>query len=142
MRCQTCLSILQRVQPAFARSAKVRFFCRIIANCCQLNALRLYILSSKREKVFKLQVDIAGKKKNYGKAISSFPFFWLYFIIRIYEYDIKVKLFFLLAAIIMENVKIYPYLGADYVKYMLKRSKNGFLSIFFDRNIPSYEKNE
>ena len=27
-------------------------------------------------------------------------------------------------------------------KYMLKRSKNGFLSIFFDRNIPSYEKNE
>ena len=25
--------------------------------------------SSKREKVFKLQVDIAGKKKNYGKAI-------------------------------------------------------------------------
>ena len=40
----------------------------------------------------------AGKKKNYGKAISSFPFFWLYFIIRIYEYDIKVKLFFLFTA--------------------------------------------
>ena len=75
VRCQTCLSISQRGQPAFARSAKVRFFLRIIANCCQLNALRLYILSSKREKVFKLQVDIAGKKKNYGKAISSFPFF-------------------------------------------------------------------
>ena len=44
----------------------------------------------------------------------------------------KVKLFFLLVAIIIENVKFYPYLGADYVKYMLKRSKNGFLSIFFD----------
>ena len=62
----------------------------------------------------------AGKKKNYGKAISSFPFIWLYFIIRIYEYDIKVKSFFLLAAIIMENVKFYPHLVADYVKYMLK----------------------
>ena len=56
--------------------------------------------------------------------------------------NIKVKLLFLLAAIIMENVKFYPYLGADYVKYMLKRFKNGFLSIFFERNIPSYEKNE
>ena len=39
---------------------------------------------------------------------------------RIYEYDIKVKQFFLLAAIIMENVKFYPHLVADYVKYMLK----------------------
>lgn len=38
---------------------------------------------------------IFGWKENYGKAISSFPFLWLYFIIRIYEYDIKVKLFFL-----------------------------------------------
>ena len=70
---------------------KGTIFLSYYPNCCQLNALRLYILSSKREKVFKLQVDIAGKKKNYGKAISSFPFFWLYFIIRIYEYDIKVK---------------------------------------------------
>lgn len=41
---------------------------------------------------------IFGWKENYGKAISSFPFFWLYFIIRIYEYDIKVKLFFLFTA--------------------------------------------
>ena len=28
--------------------------------------------------------------------------------------------------------EISPYLGTDYVKYMLKRSKDGFLSIFFD----------
>ena len=33
-----------------------------------------------------------------AQAISSFPFFWLYFIIRIYEYEIKVKLFFLFTA--------------------------------------------
>ena len=32
----------------------------------------------------------------------------------------------------MENVKFHPYLGADYVKYMLKRSKNDFYIIFFD----------
>ena len=42
----------------------------------------------------------------------------------------------------MENVKFIYYIGVDYVKYMLKRSKNGFLSIFFDRNIPSKERNE
>ena len=79
----------------------------------------VYSFLEKRKSIV-VSFDFAGKKNNYGKAISSFPFFWLYFIIRIYEYDIKVKLFFLLAAIIMENVKIYPYLGADYVKYMLK----------------------
>ena len=45
---------------------------------------------------------------------------------------VKSKLLFLLVAIIMENVKFHPYLGADYVKCMLKRSKDGFLSIFFD----------
>ena len=44
--------------------------------------------------MYRSSFDFAGKKKNYGKAISSFPFFKLYFIIRIYEYDIKVKLFF------------------------------------------------
>ena len=33
-----------------------------------------------------------------AQAISSFPFFWLYFIIRIYEYENKVKLFFLFTA--------------------------------------------
>ena len=59
-----------------------------------------------------------------AKPFLLFPSF--NFIIRIYEYDIKVKSFFLLAAIIMENVKIYPYLGADYMKYMLKRYKNDF----------------
>ena len=32
----------------------------------------------------------------------------------------------------MENVKFHPHLVADYVKYMLKRSKDGFLSIVFD----------
>ena len=96
---------------------------------------RYWFWSIKRKSI-EVSFDFAGKKKNYGKAISSFPFFWLYFIIRIYEYDIKVKSFFLLAAIIMENVKFYPYLGVDYVKYMLKKSKNGFLSIFFDWNIP------
>ena len=41
VRSQTCLSILQRVQPAFARSAKVQFLLRIIANCCQLNETKL-----------------------------------------------------------------------------------------------------
>ena len=66
------------------------------------------------------------KEKFYGEAISSFPFFWLYFITRIYEYEIKVKLFFLLAVIIMENVKFYPYLGADYVKNMSKGYKIDF----------------
>ena len=45
---------------------------------------------------------------------------------------VKSKLLFLLVAITIENVKFHPNLGADYVKYMLKRSKNGFLSIFFD----------
>ena len=45
---------------------------------------------------------------------------------------VKSKSLFLLVAIIMENVKFHPYLEADYVKYMLKRSKDGFLSIFFD----------
>ena len=61
-----------------------------------------------------------------AKPFLLFHSFKLYFIIRIYEYDIKVKLLFLLVAIIMENVKFHPYLGADYVKYMLKRSKNDF----------------
>ncbi len=32
------------------------------------------------------------------------------YISRIYEYEIKVKLLFLLVAIIIENVKFYPYL--------------------------------
>ena len=94
------------------------------------------------------------KRKIMTKPFLLFPSFKLYFITRIYEYDIKVKLrvseskenlfalqsvskfvksklLFLLVAIIIENVKFHPYLGADYVKYMLKRSKNGFLSIFF-----------
>ena len=84
-----------------------------------------------------------------AKPFLLFPSFKLYFIIRIYEYDIKVKLriseskenlfalqsvskfvksklLFLLVAIIMENVKFHPYLWADYVKYMLKRSKMAF----------------
>ena len=37
-------------------------------------------------------------------------------VLRIYEYDIKVKLFFLLVAIIIENVKISPCFRLDYVK--------------------------
>ena len=54
----------------------------------------VYSFLEKRKSIV-VSFDFAGKKKNYGKAISSFPFLWLYFIIRIYEYDIKVKLFFL-----------------------------------------------
>ena len=57
----------------------------------------VYSFLEKRKSIV-VSFDFAGKKKNYGKAISSFPFFWLYFIIRIYEYDIKVKLIFLFTA--------------------------------------------
>ena len=53
----------------------------------------VYSFLEKRKSIV-VSFDFAGKKKNYGKAISSFPFFWLYFIIRIYEYEIKVKLIF------------------------------------------------
>ena len=91
VRCQTCLSISQRVQPAFARSAKVRFFLSYYRQLLSTKCIEIvYSLLEKRKSIV-VSFDFAGKKINYGKAISFSPSFKLYFNQHIYMYGYKVK---------------------------------------------------
>ena len=81
-----------RIAPLL--STEERFFFCVLSQLLSTKCIEIVYSFLEKRKSIVVSFDFAGKKKNYGKAISSFPFFWLYFIIRIYEYDIKVKLFF------------------------------------------------